>query len=152
MIRTIQKLKLIGADFGAALLAWICFFLLRKYLLSEINEGYRFTESVLFSLTGSALVIASFWLVLYALIGEYRDIFRKSRLAEIIRAGARFGASGRIVIFFAFLLDDEGVSSYRLYYKTISAYFLLHFFITAVLRTWAVSSVQKLVRRWRYFL
>ncbi|MGY2132483.1 sugar transferase [Hymenobacter sp. HD11105] len=145
MIRTIQKLKLIGADFGAALLAWICFFLLRKYLLSEINEGYRFTESVLFSLTGSALVIASFWLVLYALIGEYRDIFRKSRLAEIIRL-ARVSVIGALVIFFAFLLDDEGVNSYQLYYKTISAYFLLHFFITAVLRTWAVSSVQKLVR------
>jgi exopolysaccharide biosynthesis polyprenyl glycosylphosphotransferase len=145
LIRTIQKLKLIGADFGAALLAWICFFLLRKYLLSEINEGYRFTESVLFSLTGSALVIASFWLVLYALIGEYRDIFRKSRLAEIIGL-ARVSVIGALVIFFAFLLDDEGVNSYRLYYKTISAYFLLHFFITAVLRTWAVSSVQKLVR------
>jgi exopolysaccharide biosynthesis polyprenyl glycosylphosphotransferase len=145
LIRTIQKLKLIGADFGAALLAWICFFLLRKYLLSEINEGYRFTESVLFSLTGSALVIASFWLVLYALIGEYNDIFRKSRLAEIIRL-ARVSVIGALVIFFAFLLDDEGVSSYQLYYKTISAYFLLHFFITAVLRTWAVSSVQKLVR------
>lgn len=145
MIRTIQKLKLIGADFGAALLAWICFFLLRKYLLSEINEGYRFTESVLFSLTGSALVIGAFWLVLYALLGEYRDIFRKSRLAEIIGL-ARVSIIGALVIFFAFLLDDEGVNNYRLYYKTISAYFLLHFFITAVLRTWAVSSVQKLVR------
>ena len=146
LIRTIQKLKLIGADFGAAILAWVCFFLLRKYLLSEINEGYRFTESVLFSLTGSALVIATFWLVLYALIGEYRDIFRKSRLSEIIRL-ARVSVLGALVIFFAFLLDDQGVSSYQLYYKTISAYFLLHFFITAVLRTWAVSSIQRLVRR-----
>ncbi|WP_245328202.1 sugar transferase [Hymenobacter aquaticus] len=146
MTRTFQKLKLIAADFLAALLAWMCFFLLRKYLLSEINEGYRFTGGELFTLTGSALMIALFWTVLYTLIGEYRDIFRKSRLAEIIRL-ARISVLGALVIFFALLLDDQGVSSYRLYYKTITAYFLLHFFITAVLRTWAITTVQGLVRR-----
>ncbi|MCC2546214.1 sugar transferase [Hymenobacter sp. BT175] len=145
MIRNLQKLKLIAADFGAALLAWICFFLLRKYLLSEINEGYRFTGGALFFLSGSALMIALFWTGLYTLIGEYRDIFRKSRLAEIIRLG-RVSVLGAIVIFFAFLLDDQGVSNYRLYYKTITAYFLVHFTITAILRTWAVTSVQRLVR------
>ncbi|WP_245319088.1 sugar transferase [Hymenobacter elongatus] len=145
MTRTFQKLKLIAADFVAALLAWMCFFLLRKYLLSEINAGYRFTGGELFTLTGSALMIALFWAGLYTLIGEYRDIFRKSRLAEIIRL-ARISILGALVIFFALLLDDQGVSSYRLYYKTITAYFLLHFFITAVLRTWAITTVQRLVR------
>lgn len=144
MIRTIQLLKLIAADFLAALLAWVCFYIARKYLLDEMT-GYRFTEGVLFDLTGSAVFIAAFWTALYALIGEYRDIFRKSRLAEIIRL-ARVSVLGAIVIFFVLLLDDEGVQNYRSYYKTISAYFLLHFTITAVLRTWAVSSVQRLVR------
>lgn len=145
MIRTLQRLKLIAADFGAALLAWVCFFLLRKYLLSEINEGYRFTEGALFYLSGSAFMIAFFWTALYALIGEYRDIFRKSRLGEIIRLG-RVSVLGALIIFFAFLLDDQGVSKYQLYYKTITAYFLLHFTISAVFRTLAVSSVQHLVR------
>ena len=101
---------------------------------------------MLFDLTGSAVMIATFWTLLYALIGEYRDIFRKSRLAEIMRL-ARVSVLGAVVIFFALLLDDQGVSNYRAYYKTITAYFLLHFFLTAVLRTWAVSSVQRLVRR-----
>lgn len=145
MIRTFQKLKLIAADFLAALLAWVCFYLLRKYLLREINEGYRFVEDALLFVSGSAALVASFWTALYALMGEYRDIFRKSRLGEIIRLG-RVSVLGAVVIFFALLLDDEGVSNYRLYYKTISAYFLLHFTITAVLRTWAISSVQRLVR------
>lgn len=146
MIRSLQKFKLLAADFGAGLLAWGCFYLLRKYLLSEINEGYRFTGDQLFTLTGSALMIAGFWVLLYALIGEYRDIFRKSRVGEIIRL-ARISFLGAVVIFFALLLDDQGVSNYRLYYKTISAYFLLHFTITAVLRTWAITSIQRLVRR-----
>ena len=145
MIRSFQKFKLIAADFGAALLAWVCFFLLRKYLLNEINEGFRFTESTVFYLAGSALMIGTFWTVLYTLIGEYRDIFRKSRLSEIIRLG-RVSVLGGLVIFFALLLDDRGINSYQLYYKTFAAYFLLHFSLTAVLRIWAVSSVQRLVR------
>ena len=134
-----------AADFGAALLAWIAFFLLRKYLLSEMTPGYRFREGDVFYLSGAALMIAGFWTTLYALIGEYQDIFRKSRLTEIIRL-ARVSMLGVVVIFFALLLDD-GVSSYRLYYKTVAAYFCLHFVLTAVFRTWAVSSVQQLVRR-----
>ncbi|SNC62830.1 exopolysaccharide biosynthesis polyprenyl glycosylphosphotransferase [Hymenobacter gelipurpurascens] len=145
MIRTYQKLKLIAADFIAALLAWVCFFLVRKFLLREITEGYHFTEGALFFLSGSALMIATFWTMLYTLIGEYRDIFRKSRLGEIIRLG-RVSFLGAVVIFFALLLDDEGVQNYQAYYKTFPAYFLIHFTITAVLRTWAVSSIQHLVR------
>jgi exopolysaccharide biosynthesis polyprenyl glycosylphosphotransferase len=144
-LRRFQFLKLVAADFGAALLAWVAFFLLRKYLLKEIS-GYRFTEGVLLYVVGAALMIAAFWTTLYTLLGEYRDIFRKSRLTEIIRL-ARVSLLGTVIIFFALLLDDQGVNNYRAYYKTFAAYYLLHFTITAVLRTWAVSSVQQLVRR-----
>lgn len=143
--RRFQYIKLVAADFGAALVAWMCFYLVRKYLLNELT-GYRFTEGALFDLTGSAVFIAVFWTVLYGLVGEYRDIFRKSRLAEILRL-ARVSVLGAVVIFFTLLLDDQGVVNYRAYYKTFTAYYLLHFFITGVLRTWAVSSVQRQIRR-----
>jgi exopolysaccharide biosynthesis polyprenyl glycosylphosphotransferase len=79
-------------------------------------------------------------------VGEYRNIFRKSRLSELIRL-ARVSLLGTVVIFFVLLLDDQGVSNYRAYYKTFTAYYLLHFGTTAVLRIWAVSSIQRLVRR-----
>jgi exopolysaccharide biosynthesis polyprenyl glycosylphosphotransferase len=145
LLRRFQYVKLVVADFGAALLAWMCFYLVRKYLLNELT-GYRFTEGALFDLTGSAVFIAVFWTFLYALVGEYRDIYRKSRLGEIIRL-ARVSLLGAVVIFFTLLLDDEGVMNYKAYYKTFSAYYLLHFFITGFLRTLAVSSVQHLVRQ-----
>lgn len=144
LLRRIQYLKLVAADFGAALLAWVAFFLVRKYLLSELT-GYHFSEGVLFYLSGAAVMIALFWTTLYGLLGEYRDIFRKSRLSELIRL-ARASLLGTVVIFFALLLDDQGVNNYHAYYKTFTAYYLLHFTITAVLRIWAVSSVQGLVR------
>jgi exopolysaccharide biosynthesis polyprenyl glycosylphosphotransferase len=145
LIRRFQYVKLVAADFGAALLAWMCFYLFRKYLLNELT-GYRFTEGALFDLTGSALFIAVFWTFLYTLVGEYRDIYRKSRLGEIIRL-ARVSLLGAVVIFFTLLLDDEGVVNYKAYYKTFSAYYLLHFFITGFLRTVAVSSVQHTIRK-----
>lgn len=133
----------------AALLAWVAFFLLRKYLLKETID-HRLTESALFYLAGAAIMIAMFWTTLYALVGEYRDIFRKSRLSELIRL-ARVSLLGTVVIFFALLLDDQGVNNYHAYYKTFTAYYVLHFVVTAVLRTWAVSSVQHLVRRGTIF-
>ncbi|RYY14713.1 MAG: sugar transferase, partial [Cytophagaceae bacterium] len=148
LLRRLQYFKLLTADFGAALLAWIGFFLLRKYLLHELDNA-RFTEAVVIGLAGASLMVATFWVLLYALLGLYRDIFRKSRLSEIIRL-ARVSVVGVVVIFFALLLDD-GVSSYRLYYKTVSAYFLLHFVFTVLLHTWAVSSIQHLVRGGRIF-
>jgi exopolysaccharide biosynthesis polyprenyl glycosylphosphotransferase len=144
LLRRLQYLKLVAADFGAALLAWVSFFLLRKYLLGEMLSAHL-TERVFLDLAGAALMIAVFWTLLYALLGLYRDVFRKSRLSEIIRL-ARVSGVGVVAIFFALLLDD-GVGSYHLYYKTVSAYFLLHFLLTAVLHTWAVTSVQHLVRR-----
>jgi exopolysaccharide biosynthesis polyprenyl glycosylphosphotransferase len=117
-------------------------------LLQELDSA-RFTDAVLVGLTGAALMVATFWVLLYALLGLYSDIFRKSRLSELISL-VRISVVGVVVIFFALLLDD-GVSSYRLYYKTVSAYFLLHYTLTAVLHTWAVSSIQHLVRGGRIF-
>ena len=143
LLRRLQYLKLVAADFGAALLAWIGFFLLRKYLLNELTS-VQFTRRIVLDLAGAALLVATFWTLLYMLLGLYRDVFRKSRLSEIIRL-ARISVVGVVVIFFALLLDD-GVSSYQLYYKTVTAYFVLHFTLTAVLHTTAVSSVQHLVR------
>jgi exopolysaccharide biosynthesis polyprenyl glycosylphosphotransferase len=143
LLRRLQYCKLVAADFGAALLAWAGFFPLRKYLLHELPADYL-TSTMVLTLAGAALLVATFWTLLYTLLGLYRDVFRKSRLSEIIRL-ARISVLGVVVIFFGLLLDD-GVNSYQLYYKTVSAYYLLHFVLTAVLHTWAVSSVQHLVR------
>ncbi|TPG63541.1 sugar transferase [Hymenobacter nivis] len=145
LLRRLQYVKLVAADFLAALLAWGAFFGLRKYLLHEL-AGYRFTPEAAATLALAALAIGLAWTALYALAGQYRDVFRKSRLAEVLRL-LRVSALGVLVLFFALLLDDEGVGNYRLYYRTLAGYFLLHFSFSAVLRIAAVRSVQGLVRR-----
>ncbi|MDX5348171.1 MAG: sugar transferase, partial [Hymenobacteraceae bacterium] len=144
MIRNIQKFKLMAADFLAAVLAWIAFYILRKYILAEIREG------ISFFLIGSAVMIASFWMILYILIGQYRDVFRKSRIKEISHL-AQISFLGAIIIFFVLLLDDEGVRNYQQYYKTISTYFFLHFVITAFLKVIVVTNTQSLIRKGKIY-
>lgn len=136
--RKIQKIKFILFDFLAAFLAWLVFYMLRKNLLEEEREPISFT------LLGNAFIIASFWVILYLLLGFYRDIFRKSRIKEIFNI-AQISFVGGIIIFFGLLLDDEGVRNYQAYYRTITAYFGIHFFISAVTKVYIITATKKLV-------
>ena len=144
--RNFQLLKLLFADFGAAVVAWVAFFGLRRYLLREVSGGVPFKPDELFSLGLAAVAIGLFWLGLYGLFGHYRGIFRKSRVRELVSLG-QVAVLGCIIVFFALLLDDEGVHYYRAYYKTVTAYFLLHFICALVARLLVVTSIQGLVLR-----
>ena len=52
LLRRIQYLKLVTADFGAGLLAWVAFFLLRKHLLREA-AGLELSAGALFIWPGT---------------------------------------------------------------------------------------------------
>ncbi len=129
------------ADFLAAFLAWMVFYLLRRHV-EHFSEGYVFT------LVGSAAVIAAFWTVLYTLWGFYTNIFRKSRLKEVF---ANLSASfvGVVLIFFALLLDQASADPQISYYRTFGTYFLLHFFITSFVKVLVMSRTVQLVRQRR---
>ena len=70
--------------------------------------------------------------MLYAAAGTYKNVFRKSRLGEL---GLTLFLTliGVSVLFFTLLLDDV-VYSYRTYYYTFVALFLIHFFTTYFFR------------------
>ena len=72
------------------------------------------------------------WLLVYYLTGFYKNIYRKSRINELVQTFAT-SLIGVTFIFFFILLDDF-VSSYKSYYKVYIVLFSLHFFITATLR------------------
>ncbi|MBW8051985.1 MAG: sugar transferase [Cytophagales bacterium] len=131
---------IIAADFIAAVAAWILFYILRKYILHEIQEG------ISFFLIGSAIMIAIFWVLFYAFCGFYVRIFRKSRIKEILNlVWASF--LGVMIIFFLLLLDDEGVINYTQYYKTVSTYFILHVGITAILKLALLTYIKNLIKK-----
>ncbi len=120
-------------DFLAAFLAWGVFFIYRKCFVdggfNPYYLRYVWSDSKLYL---GLFFIPSFWIVLHALIGLYRSVYRKSRLKEFLQVLST-SMLGVLILFFTLLLDDE-VSAYRSYYESISVLFTLHFVPTAVFR------------------
>lgn len=109
-------------DYFTASIAWAVFYFFRKEILHEpFTIDAKFWLGVVFIPVG--------WLVIYGLVGAYRDLYKKSRLAEVIQT---FVCSlvGCFILFFLFLLDDAK-TSYSYYYVSFLLLFGLQFFLTA---------------------
>ena len=137
MNRRLQVFRYLIADFLAAAMAWSSFWIFRKIILETRKYGaieLEFNQKFFVGL----ILIPVFWLLLYALIGTYNNIFRKSRLKEM---GQTLFISfiGVIIIFFTVLLDDE-IATYKSYYVSFAALFILHFIITFAFR-FTLSSI-----------
>lgn len=138
MNKTIQVLKYLVADYLAAFIAWTLFFIYRKYSfnpnISDFQHDIFFDKKLYLGL----IIIPICWIVFYFILGNYKRIFRKSRIKELAQT---FVASfiGVIVIFFAIILDDF-VKSNRDFYWFILSLLLLHFFFTALFR-FALTSI-----------
>jgi exopolysaccharide biosynthesis polyprenyl glycosylphosphotransferase len=78
------------------------------------------------------MLIPFFWLLIYALLGTYSNVYRKSRLKEFSQTFTTtlLGVTG---LFFALILDDE-VLNYTTYYQSFAVLFALHFGLTFLLR------------------
>jgi len=135
------------ADFISAAGAWTILYVFRKVNLESKKFGY--TDEIQFDSNyfWGLVIIPAFWLVLYALWGQYSDIFRKHRLKELAQT---FFASilGVVVLFFAFLLDDE-IISHKNYYQTIVVLFLAHFGLTFTFRLILTTKLVKAVHQGR---
>lgn len=147
MNKSLQVFKYVFFDLLAASLAWSLFFFFRKYSF----DVYTFHEIELIFRDSNfyigIAVVPIFWLLLYALIGTYKRIYRKSRLKE-------FGQTilitliGVTIIFFALILDDQ-IATYKSYYQSFLTLFGLHFFFTylfrLILTTITVRKIHKKV-------
>lgn len=128
MNHTRQALKYLLSDFLAAAISWAILFLSRKLTM----ESTQFQDvNLVFSDRNfwvGIILIPLGWLCLYAMQGVYKDVYRKSRLKELIQT-ASASVLGVIVLFFCFLLDDE-LSSYRYYYISFLLLLAVHFTLT----------------------
>lgn len=146
MNKALQVTKYILADLLSAALAWMIFFLYRKYsvnpdLFTDLADV--FTDHKLYL---GIVVIPLFWLTLYIIIGTYRKIYHKSRLKEL---GQTLSITffGVIFIFFSLILDDV-IISYKNYYQSFAILFLLHFTITYFFRLLiTTNTIRKIHRR-----
>lgn len=142
MRKTTAKRGFIFMDYLTGAIAWSLFFYFRK---TEI-ESMEFIANDRFWL--GVVLIPLFWILLYGIIGTYRDVLRLHRF-KIVSQTLAASLIGTIMLFFAFLLDDE-VQTYQTYYKSLLALFSLHFIITLIPRFILITSYVKSIQNGKF--
>ena len=119
-------------DYITASVTWTLFFIFRKYYI-EINKLGLDIQVIFDAKYYLGLVFLPLsWLLLYYITGQYRDIYRKSRLKEFSET-LLITLIGILFIFFTLILDDI-VLSYKSYYLSFIVLFGLHFTLTYIPR------------------
>lgn len=128
-----ERFKYILFDFLGSSAAWLLFFLFRKKFIEFSRFGYHIPfdpndKNLYYAL----ILIPIYWIAIYTLTGNYRQVFIRSRLRDIAYA---FNTSflGVLILFFILLLDDY-VKEYNDYYRTFLVLFGLQFLFTAIPR------------------
>lgn len=145
MNKTRQVITYLIFDFLAASAAWTILFVFRKTVLESQKFGYTNKLELDANYFYGLLVIPLFWISLYALTGQYNNIFRRHRLKELAQT---FFTSiiGVVTIFFVFLLDDE-IMTHKNYYQTLLVLFLAHFGLTFTFRLILTTRVVKAIHK-----
>lgn len=132
----LQRFKYVLGDALSAWAAYTGLFIYRKEIIEQ-NAGHFSIEQVLSVLderyrTGSVWVIL-FWIALSWLTGFYAEVYRRSRIRDLINTFA-LSIAGSVILFFALILDDF-VEDFRDYYALFGLYLGLQFGLTAAVRT-----------------
>ncbi len=121
----LQASKYFVLDMLSAAIAWTAFYIYRKEVLETSKFGYHidltFDDNFFYAL----LVIPAFWVTLYAMAGNYKNVYRRHRLMELGQT-LLLSAIGVTVIFFTLILDDE-IPTYKSYYDSFITLFAIHF-------------------------
>lgn len=143
--KVLQTGKYILADIVAALLVWVLFFIFRKVYIETSAIGVKVPVEFDQNFVAGFFVLPVFWITLSWFSGYYRDIYRKSRLRELSQTFVTM-LIGSVVLFFVLFLDDV-VSTYKSYYQSAIAFFLLQFFLTWIFRLSITSYTKYLFRK-----
>jgi len=102
------------ADYLTASIAWMIFFFVRKVLLHQLLQTDPHFWLGIF-------LIPLGWILMFALVGSYHYIYKKSRLTEFTITFI-CTLAGCVVLFFLLLLDDV-VDDYNYYYSAFGVLF-----------------------------
>ena len=132
MNRKFQLSKYIVSDLLSALLAWTCFYIYRKVYIEPLKFGYSIPVEFGSRFYLGLVFIPIFWILLYYASGYYKEVFRKSRLAELWYT-MRITFIGVLILFFWILLDDV-IGDYSNYYRSFLWLYLFQFVFTYIPR------------------
>ncbi|MCK9448129.1 MAG: sugar transferase [Bacteroidales bacterium] len=145
MNKKLQVGKYVFLDWIAALCAWGLFFMFRKQ--SENPNFYQEFEQIFLEANFwlGIIFIPVAWLLLYTIVGTYRQIYRKARLRELGQTLV-ITLIGVTVIFFVAILDDV-IVTYKSYYQSFLILFSLHFLLTYSGRLLLTSATVRKIHR-----
>lgn len=140
-----QTFKYVFFDWLSALVAWIAFFCFRKY-----NDDPTFFDHYNDILADKNFWIGITcipvgWVVLYTLMGTYRNAYFKSRLKELGQTLVSI-LIGCLVLFFATILNDI-IVTYKTYYLFFLMLFALQFILTYIPRFIITTRTTRRIHR-----
>ncbi|MEI7979195.1 MAG: sugar transferase [Bacteroidota bacterium] len=142
--RKFHIILLVAMDAVTAAFAWSLFFAYRKmFIETDIYGKIDIVIDKNFYL--GLIYIPVFWVFLYFLAGNYKDVWRKSRIKELSKTFS-ISIIGVVLLFFTLLLDDV-VGNYQAYYRTTVTLFLLHYVITVSLRVFFATYIINQLRK-----
>lgn len=143
MNRRRQIAKYLIADFITSSIAWSLFWAFRKFYIESHKYGIKVPFNANNKFFAALVIIPLFWIFIYAMLGLYVNVYRKSRIAELKQL---FTACliGTVILFFAILLNDA-VPSYRYYYMSVSVLFGLQFFLSSLFHVIITTGATKKV-------
>ncbi len=139
-----QAFKYIALDYLSAVLVWVCFFAYRKIYVEPLKFGYSIPLDLDKNFYLALIFIPIYWLSLYYLSGTYKNVYKKSRLKEMVQTFSQTFL-GVLVIFFVLILDDQ-VANYTDYYLSFLTLVSLQFFITYIPRFILTTRTKYLVK------
>ena len=143
MNKKLTRLFLILGDILSAGIAWTLFHYFRKTIVEakKLNIPVEIIFETKFYFSLVAIILS--WLICYYIYGNYKNVFRKSRIKESSRTFF-ISLIGCTIIFFTLLLDDA-IVSYKSYYQSFGVLFSLHFGLTFFLKLFITNIIVKKV-------
>ncbi|MEI6313025.1 MAG: sugar transferase [Bacteroidota bacterium] len=135
-------------DLLAAAISWTLLYVFRKYFVEDLQTpiGVILSETRYYQ---GLLVVSLFWINLFYVSGTYVNVYRKSRIKEIIKTFV-ISLIGCTIIFFGLILDDI-VKDYTSYYISASFLFACQFLLTLFFRLIVLNYSKMQLRRGTVF-
>jgi exopolysaccharide biosynthesis polyprenyl glycosylphosphotransferase len=128
-------------DWLAAALAWMLFFLGRKYFVEHQPIQYIKLHLNDIEFFRGIILLPFAWLFLYFITNTYIDIYKKSRLVELGKTWL-LTLIGSALIFFFLILDDN-ITVYKDYYYLFLLILILHGGFTSIFRIVQLNLAKK---------
>ena len=129
-------------DCIAAILSWVVFYFVRKYIIHEaFVVGNRFYIGL--------VLFPVIWLMVYYLVGSYNALYHKSRLIEFLNT-VIYTFFGSICILFLFLIYDV-TGDYNIYYKEFISLWVIQSLISFCIRLLFLNSAKSQLNKGSVF-